>query len=195
MRSGRWPRLPSSTSTNRRRGRYRNRNRDRDRDLLRHRQPATSPLFFQGGEYIILPSGQYVSLLRELLVMDTYTPCLACGACCACFRVSFYWTESDLATPDGVPHELTEHLQGHYLAMQGTDRCAPRCIALSGTIGAEVRCAIYLRRPSACRNFIPSWQDKSSNDRCDTARVKCGLAPLDPTSWSQPGGKEIQRVA
>lgn len=127
--------------------------------------------------------------------MDTYNPCLACGACCACFRVSFYWTESDLAAPDGVPHDLTEHLQGHYLAMQGTDSRTPRCIALAGTIGTEVRCTIYQCRPSACRNFIPSWQGSTLNERCDTARVKWGLAPLDPTCWTRPGGKEMRRAA
>jgi hypothetical protein len=30
-------------------------------------------------------------------------PCVSCGACCAHFRVSFYWAEADDA-PGGIVH-------------------------------------------------------------------------------------------
>lgn len=112
------------------------------------------------------------------MTLNTVNPCITCGACCACFRVSFYWAESDLTTPDGVPHALTNHLQSHYLAMKGTNSRTPRCIALEGCIGGRVRCGIYEQRPTACRNFAPSWKDGATNERCDQARRKWGLAPL-----------------
>jgi len=108
--------------------------------------------------------------------MDTYNPCISCGACCAFFRASFYWAESDLATPGGVPHAETDYLQTHLLVMKGTDGRNPRCVALEGVIGHRVRCAIYDRRPSVCRSFMPSWQNGSVNERCDRARAKWGLA-------------------
>lgn len=127
--------------------------------------------------------------------MAVYNPCLTCGACCACFRVSFYWAESDLAIPDGVPHHLAEHLQSHYLAMKGTGSRTPRCIALLGTIGKGVHCAIYLKRASVCRNFAPSWENGTVNEWCDKARLIWGLQPLDPTCWTRPDKKEILRAA
>jgi Fe-S-cluster containining protein len=113
------------------------------------------------------------------ILMGNSNPCIACGACCAFFRTSFYWAESDLATPGGVPHTLTDHLQGYYLVMKGTDSLAPRCIALAGSIGDQVRCTIYEQRSTACRNFSPSWEDGATeNERCAKARHKWGLPPL-----------------
>lgn len=116
------------------------------------------------------------------MLMGT-NPCITCGACCACFRTSFYWAESDLAIPDGVPHELTDHLQGHLLVMKGTDNRTPRCIALEGSIGGQVRCRIYEQRPTACRNFSPPQEEGTTvNERCNEARRKWGLLPfkIDP---------------
>jgi len=118
--------------------------------------------------------------------MDTYNPCISCGACCAYFRASFYWAESDLAMPAGVPHELTDHLQTHYLVMKGTDNPTPRCVALQGVIGNLVYCAIYERRSSVCRNFPPSWENDEVNERCDKARIKWGLPPLERDSRTRP---------
>ncbi len=118
--------------------------------------------------------------------MEEYNPCLTCGACCAFYRASFYWGESDYAVPEGVPHELTDHLQSHYLVMKGTDSPTPRCIALMGILGAGVHCSIYERRASVCRNFDPSWLNGIANERCDKARVRWNLPPLERTSWPNP---------
>jgi uncharacterized protein len=118
--------------------------------------------------------------------METFNPCVTCGACCAFYRASFYWAESDFATPYGVPHELTDHLQTHYLVMKGTDSRSPWCISLKGIIGARVQCEIYEKRSSVCRNFIPSWQNGEKNERCDKARAKWELPPLGRDSWTRP---------
>jgi Fe-S-cluster containining protein len=116
----------------------------------------------------------------------TINPCLECGACCAFFRASFYWAESDLAQPMGVPSELTEKLNDFRLFMQGTNGSQPRCIALMGIIGKKVHCAIYERRASVCRDFPPSWQGNTHNERCDKARTAWGLDPLTPDIWHFP---------
>ena len=88
------------------------------------------------------------------------------------------------ATPGGVPHALTDHLQGHFLVMKGTNSRAPRCIALAGSIGDQVRCTIYEQRSTACRNFPPSWEDGATeNERCTKARHKWGLPPLNAACW------------
>ena len=127
--------------------------------------------------------------------MDTLNPCLTCGACCAYFRASFYWAESDLATPGGVPHELTDHLQTHFLAMKGTDNRNPWCIALKGIIGAQVHCDIYEQRSTVCRNFPPSWENGEQNERCDKARARWGLPPLEKEYWILPHPDNFPKAA
>ncbi len=113
-------------------------------------------------------------------------PCLSCGACCAYYRASFYWAESDLAHPEGVPIHLTEKLNDFRLYMKGTNGSWPRCIALMGIIGKKVHCAIYERRASVCRDFTPSWENGLYNERCDKARNTWNLSPLNPETWHLP---------
>ena len=99
-------------------------------------------------------------------------PCLKCGACCASFRVSFYWAETD-AHPDGsVPQALTVAITLHFVAMRGTPQRPVRCVSLRGDIGREVGCAIHEQRSSTCREFA------LGEPRCDEARRLHGLAPL-----------------
>ncbi|MFO8010148.1 MAG: YkgJ family cysteine cluster protein [Dehalococcoidia bacterium] len=107
-------------------------------------------------------------------------PCLSCGACCAAFRVMFYWTELAEGGQDGVPPEMTEDVDAFSLAMKGTTEDRPRCIALEGEIGREVHCAIYEKRPRICRAFVPSWTENGPNEQCDQARAIWGLPPLSP---------------
>ena len=117
-----------------------------------------------------------------------YNPCLQCGACCAMFRASFYWTETDDFTPGGVPSEMTVRINDFVVAMKGTQRHPPYCIALSGTIGEKVCCSIYEHRSSACREFEPSWQSDRGDPRCNQARLAWGLKPLSPESWHRDAG-------
>jgi Fe-S-cluster containining protein len=111
--------------------------------------------------------------------------CLACGACCAAFRVDFH--PADLAsTPGGsVPVVLTLPLTATLVRMRGTDDASPRCVALEGEIGQSVRCSIYDARPGPCRDFAPYAPLGIGDDACDRARRRHGLAPLSPQSLSQ----------
>ena len=104
--------------------------------------------------------------------------CLSCGACCAAFRVDFHC--ADLATPSnpGVPVALTVPLTATLVRMRGTDEVPPRCVALEGEIGNEVRCTIYERRPGPCRDFAPYAPLGMGDDACDSARRRYGLPPL-----------------
>jgi Fe-S-cluster containining protein len=111
-------------------------------------------------------------------------PCLSCGACCAYFRASFHWLETTAAADGITPAELTVPVSRHFVAMRGSDRRPPRCIALEGTIGNAVRCSIYDRRASPCREFQASWVDGVHNERCDRARAAHGLLPLPPPAAS-----------
>lgn len=113
-------------------------------------------------------------------------PCLQCGACCALFRASFYWAETDEFTPGGVPSEMTVRINDFLVAMKGTQRHPPWCIALSGTIGKEVCCSIYERRSSVCREFEAAWQNNRGNPRCNQARLAWGLKPVSPESRQHP---------
>lgn len=107
-------------------------------------------------------------------------PCLTCGACCAYYRVSFHWAETDRFLGGKTPADLTFKADLHRAAMHGTSGPSPRCIALEGEIGRAVRCTIYSRRPSPCREFSASWVNGERSERCDRARAAHGLAPLEP---------------
>lgn len=116
-------------------------------------------------------------------------PCLNCGACCACYRVSFYWAE---AQPNGhVPEQLTVPVTPHRIAMLGTNQPRPRCVALLGDVGEQVRCSIYARRPTPCRDLKPSWSEGIQNEQCDKARTAWGLPPLEPPQPTVPNEPTI----
>ncbi len=109
-------------------------------------------------------------------------PCQKCGACCAYFRVSFHWSEI-LRESSGVPEELTLKIAPHQSAMLGTQKKNPRCISLSGIVGENNFCQIYLNRPEVCRSFLPSFENGLRNERCDKARINNGLVPLALADW------------
>jgi Fe-S-cluster containining protein len=99
-------------------------------------------------------------------------PCVSCGACCATYRVSFYWSEADPFLGGRVPPELTEQIAPTRLAMQGTNQKNPRCVALNGEIGCAVSCTIYEDRSSTCREF------EAGSEGCQKARHAHGLPDL-----------------
>lgn len=115
--------------------------------------------------------------------MSEPSPCMSCGACCAFFRVSFYWRELDSAG-GCVPEALTVPVSNHLSCMQGTQSKNPRCTALLGTVGEQVRCTVYENRPSPCREFMPSGEvvdgQGGGNSDCDRARAHFGLPLLVP---------------
>ena len=99
-------------------------------------------------------------------------PCLACGACCASFRVDFSPEELQSrggCVPDGLAVELGDTLA----RMRGTDHARPRCAALTGQVGQRAACGIYEWRPSPCREF------EAGSAACNRARQRHGLAPLE----------------
>lgn len=122
-------------------------------------------------------------------------PCLACGACCGYFRVSFYWGETDAQHSFGVPEELTEQVSSHLIAMRGTEKKLKdkqvKCVALQGQIGESVHCEIYQCRSSTCRDFKASWEDGLHNTDCDKARAAYGLKPLEPWNLMELGSSHI----
>ncbi|MCZ8962435.1 YkgJ family cysteine cluster protein, partial [Escherichia albertii] len=62
--------------------------------------------------------------------MSNLNPCMACGACCAFFRVSFYWAEAD-DTGGIIPVPLTQQISPYHRCMQGTNQKNSRCAALN----------------------------------------------------------------
>ena len=96
--------------------------------------------------------------------------CQRCGACCAVFRVSFYWAEADDAPGGTVPVEMTEPVGTLHRCMRGTAQSPVRCIALQGLVGESVRCGIYAQRSSTCREVQPG------DAQCLKARRAHGLS-------------------
>lgn len=113
-------------------------------------------------------------------------PCTACGACCAYYRVAFYWSEAEPFLGGRVPRPLTVKLDPYRAAMAGTEKRPARCVALEGAVGDEVRCAVYADRPSPCRELVPSWADGAPSEQCDRARAAHGLPPLSSDDWVGP---------
>lgn len=104
--------------------------------------------------------------------------CQQCGACCVTYRVSFYAGEMDEMPGGVVPSGLVDKINDVMACMRGTDRQPPRCVALRGTVGEEVGCAIYEFRPSPCREFAPYANLGQGDDACAEARRRHGLPPL-----------------
>lgn len=94
-------------------------------------------------------------------MLDTENPCQSCGACCATYRVSFYWAE---AVARGIAEAMVEQLTPFHACLSGTNATAPRCAALAGAVGECVACAMYAARPSPCREV------QIGDDRCRHAR-------------------------
>jgi Fe-S-cluster containining protein len=107
----------------------------------------------------------------DLVKNDELHPCQRCGACCAAYRVSFYWAEADDAPGGVVPVQLTQTLSPHLRCMQGTSANQPRCVALDGVVGQSVGCQIYLQRPSPCHEL------SLGDPQCLQARARYGLPP------------------
>ena len=99
--------------------------------------------------------------------------CQSCGACCALFRVSFYWAEADDAPGGRVPAGLTQAIGPLQRCMAGTASQPVRCVALQGQVGRAVTCDIYAQRPSPCQAVQPG------DVQCLKARAHWGLdAPV-----------------
>ena len=111
--------------------------------------------------------------------MSDSNPCLTCGACCAHFRVSFFWGECQSAG-GVVPDDRVVLITPHRVAMLGTESKPVRCTALLGEVGEGVSCSLYEQRSSTCREFEASWVDGQHNAHCDAARHAYGLPPLTP---------------
>ena len=111
-------------------------------------------------------------------------PCQNCGACCALYRVSFYWAEADIDQGGTVPPDLTEPLPPYLTCMRGTNQPHARCAALRGRIGGPVACSIYALRSSTCREFGVHAENgqfaisPEDLERCNRARAAWGLPPL-----------------
>jgi len=97
--------------------------------------------------------------------------CTTCGACCASYCVDFSVHETQDRggqVPEGLAAEVTATTS----RMCGTDHAAPRCAALTGTIGQQAACGIYEWRPSPCQEL------QEGCDACNRARLRHGLAAL-----------------
>lgn len=93
--------------------------------------------------------------------------------------MDFHPTELAKAAGDaGVPAAMAITLTPKLMRMKGTDDAAPRCIALQGEIGCQVRCTIYEHRPSPCHEFNPWAALGIADQACDRARLRHGMRPL-----------------
>ena len=103
------------------------------------------------------------------MALSPLNVCQQCGACCAAFRVSFYWAET-LET--GLSDDLVERVSAHLACMAGTNQPAVRCRALQGEVGKDVTCTVYAARPSPCREVQPG------SEKCNKARARHGLPEI-----------------
>jgi len=117
------------------------------------------------------------------IIASTKNPCVGCGACCAYFRATFHWMECE-SGGGTVPDDTVVKITPHIVAMKGTEVSGkPYCINLKGEIGKSGHCGGYETRSTTCRDFPASYQFGEYNKRCDDARVKHGLKPLEKEDW------------
>ncbi|MHC1740696.1 MAG: YkgJ family cysteine cluster protein [Anaerolineaceae bacterium] len=132
--------------------------------------------------------------------MGSYHPCNQCGACCAFFRVSFYWGETNSIQLSGIPVALIERLDDFFQCMKGTNTLRPHCIALQGKIGDRVSCSIYSNRSSSCHNFgfhtVNGQLIISGKNliRCNKARAAYNLPPISRHNLSGNPSASILRI-
>ena len=119
----------------------------------------------------------------ELTTAASLFDCRDCGACCASFRVSFYWAEAEAF---GLPEALVEQLSPWYACMAGTNVASPRCQALQGKVGHRVSCAVYRQRPSPCREVQPG------DAQCGKARLAWRLPALVVPPTEEPPGLAVK---
>ena len=103
-------------------------------------------------------------MLSQLVTPDS---CLSCGACCAHYRVSFYWAEGL-----NLPEHYTEPVTAVYSCMAGTNQAQPRCVALTGELGLGVSCSVYHARSSTCKEV------QAGDEQCNKARAAYQMIPL-----------------
>ena len=103
--------------------------------------------------------------------MSDMNPCMTCGACCAYFRVSFYWAEAS----DGggtVPVHLTEPLSPSALHERYESKAGPLC---------------GVTRRAACRPAAPSMRiapARVGTLRCLAKRVRSTKPVIAPARAS-----------
>ena len=107
--------------------------------------------------------------------LPTQDACLSCGACCAFFRVSFYWAEGL-----HMPEHYTEPVTAVYSCMAGTSQPQPRCVALAGEIGRQVSCGMYEARSSSCKEV------QIADAQCNKARAAYGMIPFTALDMPVP---------
>lgn len=79
--------------------------------------------------------------------------CLSCGACCAPPKRWKSFVEVTSSDADRLPTQFRlKVIKGELATRSRPGGC--RCIALTGTIGQSVRCAIHEQRPDTCRRFV-----------------------------------------
>ncbi len=112
--------------------------------------------------------------------MSEINPCMTCGACCAYFRVSFYWAEADDAG-GLVPSALTRTADP-FPALHERHQSAPETLrGLSG--GYRRRRSLHYCKKLGLRRvaeFAMSGENGEENDACNRARARYGLPPLRP---------------
>ena len=104
--------------------------------------------------------------------MDDYD-CVRCGACCVSDYDAVDYVHllpKDLERLTPVERKYYVHTEMALITLQHSmktrydSRGNCCCKALEGTVGAEVSCGIYDRRPEVCQKFDPG------TDVCDFAR-------------------------
>ncbi len=107
--------------------------------------------------------------------MSEINPCMTCGACCAYFRVSFYWAEADDAG-GLVPSALTEPLTP-FLPPISARAAARPCLAISAMPFTALFMKTGLRRVanSPCPGKMARKTMPATGRGRATACHHCGL--------------------
>jgi uncharacterized protein len=131
--------------------------------------------------------------LKRVLPDPLALDCEACGACCcnsapnraARFRDYVEVTASDALwkRQERLFHLAVLNPAGEtHLKLVGREQ---RCVALEGTVGKQVGCAIYRLRPTPCRDL------QAGSVECLERRREKGL-PIAKGAWKAARGRKTR---
>lgn len=106
---------------------------------------------------------------KRIDVSKRPVPCIDCGACCNYFKIKF-----DAKSNPQVPKNKIIQIKDETY-MMGAHVFKGKCTAITGSIGKDSLCSIYLNRPDVCKAFEVWQEDGTQNPRCVKAREYYGL--------------------
>jgi Fe-S-cluster containining protein len=134
---------------------------------------------------------------KEITVAaQTPIPCFRCGICCTCYQAPLTAEDIDnIASALGMSRSkcISKYAvkvpikEGHLLK-----RTKKGCVFLAWDADGKARCAVYLSRPKACREWTPSLSKPECLEGLAKLKSKRRIMLLDEFFSSPKDSEDLQ---